>query len=710
MSSPILAAPSILPAGYLPVILPEQGAAPLRLAVIVRKDPDPVAGHFVVLRTLLDAVVYLGCLTDAGGHIHGYVELWVQSLAGLATSPAAAREALSNRALDERWARLFKAYDLIDDGGGKGSGGAGSGGGEGAGGTAGGTLIRTGFETAPARPLFLDTAKMELLHPVDAFSNTPWTLCTDDARLAAKGLPAYSTSLHRYLCADEKSPLIPITADAPTSAATAALTEITGPKGALKPLNPGGLMLIRRYAPLPLESFFDLLSGAPWQGILSGRSAVHLDRLNESLEEKNGSAGGADMADGRLFLGKHGKWGRLTETFHLKLRLLADCFAAVRTLAAQTQRPLLNLTAQSFQVEIGAGAHAYALPFLWTAGAHLVDAGDAVMLTMEGADAQYFLRGLTSPGNVYQPDSVTRPASGRGTLRIRKTMTESVGIILEGTFATQDRLGAGGGGGGGAGVGGGEGPTRNDLVWLRVPIGSQRLDFFGHIEKEPALAAGEWRFRSERQRLPEAVAAQLKAAEGVPIPETLFDVIPLLSTPCDLYALAILGARALLVDAETTLAIAADELISLARQVALQHQPGVPLAERIRAIFQADSRWLHSLGPHRLTRESLSPQEAFDLIPANLWFDTLGLLVRMLPAIGPDSACRDFGDAPRGGLHKIFDPILNTLDTLLVRTRSLIVIDWRFNREIHAVLRRFSSSGAPAAPSPSPPPVVAGRK
>jgi hypothetical protein len=678
----ILAAPAALPAGYLPVALfPEHAAAPLRLCILARKEPDPVAGHFVTLRTLLDAVVYLGCITDSGasaapGRLHGYVEIWVQSLAGIAGSPAAAREALSNKALDERWGRLFKAFDSLD---------------ESATGSHGGMLLRTGFETTPAKPLFLDTEKMELVNPVDAFSGKPWVLCTDDARLAAKGLPPYSTSLHRYLCAaDDKSPMIPITADAPTNASTAPLTEITGPKNTLKPLNPGGLMLVRRYAPIALEAIFDLLSGAGWEGILAGRSAVHLDRLNETLEEKNGSIGAADMADGRLFLGKHGKWGRLTETFHLKLRLLADCFNDVRAVIAQTQRPLLNISAQSFQVDIGAGAHAYALPFLWTAGAHLINPGDAVTLKLEGADAQYYIRGLSSAGNVYQPDSVTRPASGKGTLRIRKTMSESAGIIVEGTFATQERLGSGSAGG----SGGGEGPTKNDLMWLRVPVGSQRIDLFGHVEKEAALAAGEWRFRSERQRLPDTVMSQLKSAEGVPIPETLFDVVPMLSSPCDLYALAVLAARALLVNMETTLAIAADELISLARQVALQHQPGVPLAERIQSIFQADSRWLNSLGPHRLTRETITPQEAFDLVPAALWFDMLGLLVRMLPAIGPDSLCRDYGDAPRGGIHKIFDPVLDALDMLLVRTRSLIVIDWRFNREIHAVLRRFSTAGS----------------
>jgi len=661
MSDSILSAPPSLPAGYLATpLFPESASAPLRICLITRKDADPAAGHFVTLRSLLDAIVYLGCITDSGGRLHGYVEIWVQTLNGLADSPAAAREALSNRVLDDRWLKLFKAFDALDY-------------------QPGGALFRTGYETTPPAPLFYDAEKREIIHPVDAFSNAPWKLCTDDVKLTAKGLPAYSASLYRYLCADDKSPLVPITTGAPENGSTSPLSEITGPKGGLVPVSPGGLLLVRHYAPVAIEPFLDLLSGAPWDGILSGRSAVHLDRLDEALEERGGSAGGADMADGRLFLGKHGKWGRLIETFHLKLRLLADCIAEVQALTAQTQRPLLNLTAQSFQVRIGDGVHSYALPFLWTAGATLVDPGDAVTLKMEASEAQYFLRGISAPGNVYQPESVSKPAGGRGTLRIRKTMPESTGLILEGTFATQDRLGGGGG------------PAKSDLVWLRVPVGSARVDLFGHVEKEQALAAGEWRFRTERQRLSEAVLAQLKAGEGVPIPETLFDVIPLLSAPCDMYSLAILAARALLVDPDTTLAIVADELISLARQVGAD-QPGAtgtPLGERIRTIFQSNPRWLNSLGPQRLTREKLSPQEAFDLVPANLWFDTLGLMIRMLPAMGPDSICRDFGDAPRGGFHKIYDPALNMLDTLLIRTRSLIVIDWRFNREIHSVLRRF---------------------
>ena len=429
-SENILSAPPSLPAGYLAVPLFSDQKSPLRLSVVARKEADSVAGHFVTLRTSLDAVMYLGCIADAGGRLQGYVEIWVQALNGLAGSPAAAREALSNRVLDDRWTKLFKAFDALD-------------------GEAASTLVRTGFETVACPPLFYDTDKHEMVQPVDAFSNAPWVLCTDDAKLTAKGLPAYSSSLHRYLSADDKSPLVPMTQGAPANTNTAPLTEITGPKGTLQPLNPGGRLLVRRYAPVALEGFFDLLSGAPWDGILAGRSAVHLDRLNEALEEKSGSS--SDMADGRLFLGKHGKWGRLIETFHLKLRLFSDCLTDVRALTAQTQRPFLNITAQTFQVNIGDGAHAYALPFLWTAAARVVDPGDAVTLKMDGSDAHYFLRGLSAPANDYQPESVSKPASGRGTLRIRKVMNESAGLILEGTFSTQDRVGLGEGGGSGGG-------------------------------------------------------------------------------------------------------------------------------------------------------------------------------------------------------------------------------------------------------------------
>jgi hypothetical protein len=112
---------------------------------------------------------------------------------------------------------------------------------------------------------------------------------------------------------------------------------------------------------------------------------------------------------------------------------------------------------------------------------------------------------------------------------------------------------------------------------------------------------------------------------------------------------------------------------------------------RLRAIFDQDPRWVESLGPQRLVQEALAAPEAFDLLPSDLWFDALALIVRMLPGIGPDSTARDLGDARALGLHKVFDRGVADLDSLLVRSRSLIVIDWQYNRKVHAVIRQFQA-------------------
>ena len=250
--------------------------------------------------------------------------------------------------------------------------------------------------------------------------------------------------------------------------------------------------------------------------------------------------------------------------------------------------------------------------------------------------------------------------------------------ILEGTLATQDPVKA----------------SRSDLVWIRLNLFSGRTDIYAHLEEETSLSAGEYRFRTIGQRFsPEWVQA-LRASEGVPTPKTHFEIIPLLTTPCDLYSLGVLAVRTLLVDDQTTLPVALDEAHSLAHELAQHHDRATPLGERIGAVFGNDDRWKKSLGPQRLTREALSPEDTFGIVPSELWWDVLAMIVRMFPGMGPDSVCRDFGSAPAGGLHRVFDKTLADLEGLLAKTRSLVVIDWRSNREIASVLRSALTSNS----------------
>jgi hypothetical protein len=232
-------------------------------------------------------------------------------------------------------------------------------------------------------------------------------------------------------------------------------------------------------------------------------------------------------------------------------------------------------------------------------------------------------------------------------------------------------------------------PARFDLAWFRLDLKSGRVDLYARLEKEKALAEDEWRFRTVGQRLDGSAVSDLREAEGVPMKDTWFEVIPLLSTPCDLYALAVLAVRTLLVNKQTRLASSLDEMMSLARQAAAVEDDEATLPMRIQHLFDQDPRWAQNLGPHRLVDETVAVDEAFDLVPAELWWDMLAMIARMFPGLGRDSRCQDYGDAPPGGVHKIFDQVSAEADNLLLRSRSLIVIDWRYNREVHRVLRRL---------------------
>jgi hypothetical protein len=83
----------------------------------------------------------------------------------------------------------------------------------------------------------------------------------------------------------------------------------------------------------------------------------------------------------------------------------------------------------------------------------------------------------------------------------------------------------------------------------------------------------------------------------------------------------------------------------------------------------------------------MEPMAAFELLPSEMWYHTLAAIIRLFPGIGPDSYCKDFGDAPALALEVIFNKTLEDFEKLLVRSRSLVVIDWNANREVHSAIR-----------------------
>lgn len=641
-----------LPEGYLaiPIHEADRGAV-TRICVLVRQSPDPAGGSLVLVRDMEDARVYLAASVDAGGRVQEWLELWVQNVDGLAGSPATQREPCGNHALDARWAERADAFAELESCG----------------------FLRTGWEDRHPLPSFLNLSKQEPVHPGDPQQGGYWELCRDDKRLEAAGLPVFSASLFRYLYQSNNpgTKFVPVTAGAPENLATLPLATLLEAVDRPLALNPqGGLMMVLRLSPLAYEDYVGLLGGISWAGIEHGKQRLRVDGAYAGLCDWDQ----AQQDNAHLFLGLHGRTGRFLETFHLKLELIAQAWRQVRAFVHRQGLPFLNLNAESFRVslcEVGAG-----FPLLWTARCALVKPGCATALPVQTSEFHYFVSRHVQSNSIYRPEGSGAPLQASGSARLRKVLPPDQGkTVLEGTLVVQERLDV----------------SPHDLLWLRLPLPSGRLDLYGHVYSTEALAQGEVRFRTVSQQLPEEVVANLRAAEGVSFPRAPFEVVRLLSSPCDLYSLGVLAVRTLLTDGQTTLPVALDEMLSLARQLSAEYSAEVPAGTRVKTILGRDNRYAASLGPHRLGVPGVGQEEAARLLPSELWCDTLALVASLFPGLGPDSVCRDLGDVPALALESVFDRPLEAIEKLLLRSRSLIVIDWTYNQEIHAAIKGFLS-------------------
>jgi hypothetical protein len=432
------------------------------------------------------------------------------------------------------------------------------------------------------------------------------------------------------------------------------------------PFNPaGGFLLVRSFCPLKLTDFADVLAGKSWPGLSCAGLSFDLGDGYSQLDDPERIV----QQGGHLFTGRDGSTGQLREAFHLKTNLILQVLVQTREAIRVQQLPMLNLSADSFRVGLshtGAG-----LPFFWTARVELTDSSSGVALPIPTSNSRYFLPPAASGPSVYRPETLRTLAGGEGELRIRKVLDPAPeAICIEATLASDERLAI----------------AASDLIHIRFSLPIGRVDLYGHADESAALAAGETRFRTLPQKLPDSITGALEEAMGTPIRSVHFEILPLLSSPCDMYALAVVAARILLVDEQNSLSVVVDQLLSLAQQVSTQYDQEGPFAERLRTIIDSDPRWHAALGPHRLTANPVMREIAPRIVPIELWWDIVGIVIRLFPGAGPDSFCRDFGDAPPLALDAIFERPLTELELLQVRTRSLVVTDWDQNLEIRAAI------------------------
>lgn len=647
-----------VPDGYQVVRLAGQDPRlGLNVGVLVANERKEGKSPLIVLRSRVDAMVCLGVLVDHDGRAHQRVEVWFQRSDALDGVAPFVRQDLTNHSLDERWLSQCRMMQRAHPN----------------------AVIWSGYEDRPAPPCVIDDQTKRV---VDLqIDGKPLTLCTDDRALAAAGLAAYSTTLDRYLwtadATDEDALFVPITERAPTNERCAEM-PLADEDRYIDLNRCGGRLAIRSFLPVDYNDYLAVLNGKSWRGVIDGRTTL-------SLEDTVGAPLHADVAEldedsgfGRMFLGRHGRRGRIIETYHLKLRCLADAIASTYRHTKAVKRPHLGLTDQSFRIQLadrGAG-----LPFLWANRVALVDPADSVRLQIGNPDAGLYQPMTPAKTSVYRPSLVGDHHAGQTMVRIRRAErldadaaapndSGLTALRVEATLRLNTDLDT----------------ARRDLIWLRLRPDQRAIDLYGHAERDAALAPGEMRFTSLALQADRATLTALQQAEGVSLPDCAFNVLPSLSSPCDLYALGVLAVQTMLVNRDAHLPAALDELLSLGRWT-MRQDGDATLPQRIASAFKEDPRWHDRLGPHRVMDELDDPEQAFDLIPRDLWWQTLAFMLRMFPGACHESTCTDYSDAHPGLIHKVFEPALFSLRQLIMQSRGLIVIDWHYNREVHELL------------------------
>jgi len=261
---------------------------------------------------------------------------------------------------------------------------------------------------------------------------------------------------------------------------------------------------------------------------------------------------------------------------------------------------------------------------------------------------------------------------------LRKVLPPDQGrTLLEGTLVMQERITV-------------RRTTCSGSACRSPPDGSI---FYGHLYTTDGLAQGEARFRTIPQALPPDVDAALRAAEGVSFARSPFEVVPLLSTPCDMYALGVLAVRTFAFPGQSAKHAGgcSGRSAKLARQAATNYNAEVPLSTRIGTIMDGGTTLSGISGaasagagtdgnPWRLSSCS---RVKCGTTPLRRSSDCSGHRSDSYARIlATRSACI--------GGHS--NKPLEDFEKLLVRSRSLVVIDWNANREVHSAIRRCARS------------------
>jgi hypothetical protein len=636
----------IPPGCVLAPIHPPSDGTPLKICVLVRFESPPAAGPFILLREVPGSRVYFGAICDAEARIQEWVEIWVQTVEMKEMAFAGHLEQLSNHVFDQYWrADCAVSKDTIPD-----------------------KVIITSMEHENPGPILIRQAPPGGNANLASTELSGWKLCKNDSTLTSLGLPPYSTSPYRYLHepgASGASTFLAVSTDAPVNAHVQSVERLNALPEVRVIFNPhAGLIRIMRFNPLEFERFLRILEGAAWDETAPDLTALSPEGFYAQLRNWSASPKGLPF----LLHGANESANRLNEIAFLKLSALLDMFKEVRSKVGAHQLPLLNLSLSSFRISLPEVGDQF--PALWAAKCALVKPGQAYPLHIKSTEQRYFIRlGRIEP-SPYLPEGLGAHSFGIGSIRIRSVTTETDGAVIEGTLVAEDYLGL----------------DSHDLLWFKLSLGEQRLEFFAHVYTSEAVGPREVRFRTVPTQLAETLTGHLQRAAGTVFARSPYEIWPLLSSPCDMYSLGVMAIRMLLANNQSNLPVILDEVLGLARYLGQDKKNEAALLSELKTAFEREPRLLDLVSPHNLVESGGSPQEMRNKIQMELWLEAITIVLRLFPGTSPHSFCKDLGDVSPLALETVFDRPIEELERLLLRYRSILLPTSTANEEIAGII------------------------
>lgn len=591
------------------------------LCVALVRDRELQRWHLVEIDRTPFACGYFGCIADSEGRPRELLVVWTEchQSAGESTPE---REVATNAVVESSWEHAWRAWPDLP-------------------GLRG--LVRTQWSRSPAPLWLLDPERNRAETMVDSKSGMPLEVCRRDDLLRSCGLASFASSTARFavLPSAEGNAVVRLSGrseDAPDIPNWKTRVQRNGEQIEFNvtPSFAGGRIVATHFPELTLSEFLRVLDGSP---------APDLQRLppaaRRTLEQQRSTPARFGRPE---YLAPSDLQRCAVESLAIRLRLVAEIAAELRSAFTRTQTPFLNLTSDSIGIELpGRGG----FPSAWNAMPLIARPSGARRRRFRSAQLEVF----ESDGEHADAYVPPRPAHRvfRATIRVR-----TMHVVGEGRAIVEGQLQP-------TGVVALE-PSELLRFELRTTAG----------ETVEILAKCTGRTVGGRpvqfQSLPTVLAG--RSEHDFPDVTLPVEVVLREGPPHDLYALSVIALATLCAGArQHDLRKVSDDLDALASRAGVESDVALPA--RIRAAWSSDE--YGSLAPRLPT---WLPRPPFEREPLGLprgWFEVLAAVIQLRPGAVPESHCDSLQAFSESHLALAFDGPVESLSNLATRWRESVL-------------------------------------